>query len=235
MKELTIKEKAQRYDEALERANAEYEDDDRRFRATLERIFPELKESEDEKMLREIKRYIKEQGNKPTGLPNGTAAVADMLAWLEKQGEQKPDIIIPKFRVGDTIRIKNSDAEYTITEISNGYYSGRGWCLNIAAGDECGDYELVEQNHALNDEDIRRYNSILSSIKYCSEQYPCKKEYDNDIDWLKSLKDRVQPQNKWKPSEEQMAALLVAVGDEKKLGSNAHKELYRLYLQLKKL
>jgi hypothetical protein len=56
---------------------------------------------------------------------------------------------------------------------------------------------MDEQNHALNDEDIRRYNSILSSIKYCSEQYPCKKEYDKDINWLK---DRVQPQPKqeWK-------------------------------------
>ena len=57
----------------------------------LEKLFPELKESEDERMLREIKRYIKEQGDKPTGLPNGTVAVSDMIAWLEKQGEQKPN------------------------------------------------------------------------------------------------------------------------------------------------
>ena len=53
------------------------------------KYFPELKESEDEKMFREIKRYIKEQGNKPTGLPNGTVAVSDMIAWLEKQKELK--------------------------------------------------------------------------------------------------------------------------------------------------
>ena len=58
------------------------------IRTALDTVIPELKESEDKKMLREIKRYIKEQGNKPIGLPNGTAAVADMLAWLEKQGEQ---------------------------------------------------------------------------------------------------------------------------------------------------
>lgn len=37
----------------------------------------------------------------------------------------------------------------------------------------------------------------------------------------------------WKPSDEQMAALLVAVGDEKKLGSSSYKELYELYLQIK--
>lgn len=50
-------------------------------------LVPELTESEDERMLREIKRYIKEQGDKPTGLPNGTVAVSDMIAWLEKQKE----------------------------------------------------------------------------------------------------------------------------------------------------
>lgn len=58
-------------------------------KAVFAKYFPELKESKDEKMLREIKRYIKEQGNKPTGLPNGTVAVSDMIAWLEKQKELK--------------------------------------------------------------------------------------------------------------------------------------------------
>jgi len=51
----------------------------------LETLIPELKESEDERTLREIKKYIKEQGDKPTGLPNGTVSVSDMIAWLEKQ------------------------------------------------------------------------------------------------------------------------------------------------------
>lgn len=53
----------------------------------IKTLIPELAESEDERMLREIKRYIKEQGDKPTGLPNGTVAVSDMIAWLEKQKE----------------------------------------------------------------------------------------------------------------------------------------------------
>lgn len=59
----------------------------------LEFLVPEVRElresydkqQEDKRMLREIKRYIKEQGDKPTGLPNGTVAVADMITWLEKQ------------------------------------------------------------------------------------------------------------------------------------------------------
>ena len=63
----------------------------------LEFLVPEVRElresydkqQEDKRMLREIKRYIKEQGDKPTGLPNGTVAVSDMIDWLEKQEEQK--------------------------------------------------------------------------------------------------------------------------------------------------
>lgn len=58
----------------------------------LKVLIPELAESEDERMLREIKRYIKEQGDKPTGLPNGTVPVSDMIAWLEKQSEKKPEV-----------------------------------------------------------------------------------------------------------------------------------------------
>lgn len=57
----------------------------------LETLVPELADSEDERMLREIKRYIKEQGDKPNGLPNGTVAISDMIAWFEKQKE--PDYL----------------------------------------------------------------------------------------------------------------------------------------------
>ena len=85
MKELSIEQKAKAYDEALKKAKDMLSYKEVR-REDMEYLFPELKESEDERMLREIKRYIKEQGDKPTGLPNGTAAVADMIAWLEKQG-----------------------------------------------------------------------------------------------------------------------------------------------------
>ena len=80
-----------KYKEALERmkswAKGEHPECFSEAQKTAEFIFPELKESEDERMLREIKRYIKEQGDKPTGLPNGTVAVSDMIAWLEKQKE----------------------------------------------------------------------------------------------------------------------------------------------------
>ena len=46
MKELSIKEKGQAYDKAIKEAYIAYKDEDRHLKSTLERIFPELKESE---------------------------------------------------------------------------------------------------------------------------------------------------------------------------------------------
>lgn len=149
MKELTIGQKAQRYDEILARAksaNLPYYKENimSKVKEFVDYILPELKDSDDENVRKDMIETIKKESK---DFPSSVIAEKSntWLAWLEKQGEQKPSIIIPKFRVGDTIRIKNSDAEYTITEISDGYYRGKGWCLDIVAGDESGDYELVEQ------------------------------------------------------------------------------------------
>ena len=46
MKELSINEKAQTYNKAIKEAYIAYKDEDRHLKSTLERIFPELKDSE---------------------------------------------------------------------------------------------------------------------------------------------------------------------------------------------
>ena len=51
--------------------------------------------------------------------------------------------IEPKFMVGDTIRLKNSEAEYTITNIHDRCYHGKGWSLDIEKTDASDDWELV--------------------------------------------------------------------------------------------
>ena len=54
-------------------------------------------------------------------------------------------------------------------------------------------------------------------------------------DWLKSLKDIVQHQNTWKPSDEQMGALAEALSLAKNCGEESAFDLRTLYEQLKKL
>ena len=80
-------EKARAYDEALAKAKEQYNYPCMRScMGILEEIFPELKESEDEKIRKELIRSFKSLNT--IKVWNGIERT-DILAWLEKQGEQK--------------------------------------------------------------------------------------------------------------------------------------------------
>ena len=128
----TIEEKAQAYDEALSRVKnimaGEYETTFVYSPTLFEEIFPELKEGEDEKMRAmaikavyapEAQSCIKSWGINPD----------DVIAWLEKQGEQKPaDKVEPKFKVGDWVigRATNNEPRQIAEITDNGYKSTYG-------------------------------------------------------------------------------------------------------------
>ena len=65
MKELTIEQKVRAYDEALKEASVVYKGEDKHFKATLERIFPELKESEDERIRKELTEFLRKASGGP--------------------------------------------------------------------------------------------------------------------------------------------------------------------------
>ena len=81
---MTQEEKAKAYDNALERASVAYKDDDRHLKATLERIFPELKENDYKKIKNAILNYFKKMcGNCQDDVCG--VHVEDAIAWVEKQ------------------------------------------------------------------------------------------------------------------------------------------------------
>ena len=77
---MTQEEKAKAYDKALKVIKECNPDENGFITIYPQEIFPELEESEDERIRKEIIEYIK----------TGTYR-KDWLAWLEKQGEQKQD------------------------------------------------------------------------------------------------------------------------------------------------
>jgi len=102
------------------------------------------------------------------------------------------------------------------------------------------------------DDGILSHKCAITAVKKLYEQKPWSEEDDynlqcmiakvvNDIhngnvgrnneliSWLKSIKDRVQPQKQWKPSDEQVEAL------EKECIAHSNYKLCRLLEQLKKL
>lgn len=82
MKELSIEEKARRYDEAIKSAKSKIKNDKDHvlYEDDVIEIFPELKESEDEKIRREIKAFIKSRGSQIT-----QSKTDAWIAWLDKQ------------------------------------------------------------------------------------------------------------------------------------------------------
>ena len=107
MKELSIEEKARRYDEAIERAREFVNKDDVEV---TEYIFPELVESEDERISKELIEQVQyivaedyEVDDEGNVLPCYRERINKYIAWLEKQGSQNADKVEPKFKVGDWI------------------------------------------------------------------------------------------------------------------------------------
>ena len=117
----------EKYEQALKRAKELLEDMDKgdyfASNGDIENIFPELKEkeSEDEKIRKAIHIYLDWLDGRKACAPKGIYSIKEMLAWLEKQGENKPtDKVEPKFKTGDWI-IFNGVILH-IDEVVNGYY-----------------------------------------------------------------------------------------------------------------
>lgn len=157
------------YKQALERAKALY-DNELSSADTLiacEAIFPELAESEDEKIKKELIAFLKE--NHETGRADETWSLSGIerwIAWLEKQGST---VLSNSSNIG-TDKQKPTD--------------------NVEP-------KLVEQNPAWSEDDeyifgetIQHLEELIriEKIKHLSidVQY-----YQRDIDWLKTIKQRL--------------------------------------------
>lgn len=97
---MTQEQKAKRYDEALERAKSMIDDlrkgEDILAVSDLEEMFPELKESEDERIRKVLIHIVKGACNKydMTYYYQGVEVGEEkLLAWLEKQGQVKESSI----------------------------------------------------------------------------------------------------------------------------------------------
>lgn len=113
------------YKQALGRANAKIETyyhlGNTSAAKSIEEIFPELRESEDERIRKELLNYCKAAaGGKAEILPN--INFDKCIFWLEKQGEQKPaDKIKTKFKVGNWV-VQDNIGVYKIIEICKSWY-----------------------------------------------------------------------------------------------------------------
>lgn len=87
---MTQEDKAKRYDEAIEKAKEWYSDAQIGigFKANLEKLFPELKESDDERIRKELLEHCKNQAKPYIYTGNKCPQIQSWITWLEKQGKE---------------------------------------------------------------------------------------------------------------------------------------------------
>ena len=191
MKELSIEEKARRYDEALATTRKLYNMRGDWTNLEIESIFPELRKSEDEK----IRKFLIQMAQ------NGHGEDKDWwnkcVAWLEKQGEQKPTEWSEEderdFNVIYGIIYNSCNAEDASRLIE--------WLKNLK------DRVQPQPQQQWSEEDEAIWAEISDLLWEGYKQSSSKFSWDDIRNWvnpkLKSLKDRYT----WKPSDEQIDAL----------------------------
>ena len=239
----TIEEKAKAYDEALERAKQiimDYDYDE--HNNVFMEIFPELMESEDERIKKALIRF-----HKSTIDIDGIKG-NEIVDWIEKQGEQKPTVemksaeeslgidsetynkIMDECIYGDDKQKPAwSEEESIISDLLD--YFDEDKCLKHEVNDIIKWLKTIKpQQKGWGENEIKMLDNLIT---YLDGRKDLLEEIKKSIyiDWLKSLKDIYT----WKPSDEQMKALhdLNLTGNISHVGQG--QELINLYNDLKKL
>ena len=87
-------------EEKFEEAKRLYETANADQRYVLETLFPELRESEDERIRKELISFFTERAKYTEDSTFGGLSSKEIIAWLEKQAKQKPVISYDALREG---------------------------------------------------------------------------------------------------------------------------------------
>lgn len=188
MKELSIEEKAKRYESALERCRKLYNEAKANGYATdmedYETIFQELAEPEDERIRKALLKMVYDINNRLIWVDYGIHK-EDALNWLEKQGNQdnaedveEPDFF-DDFRKSDVEVDSNEDG--LIAETIRYKKEKQG-----------------EQKTAWSEEDEKFLNVAINILNSSKVYTKSPDKYEDTINWLKSFKERFQLQNRHK-------------------------------------
>lgn len=207
------------------------------YKTDLESIFPELKESEDERIRKELIEHCKNQAEPYIKTGNKCPQIQSWIAWLEKQGEQKVNyttlaetgngginaLVTREVSANDyeeepVIKMKSPEESLGIS--SKKYNNIVNDCI------------YGEQKPAWSEEDSKRLQRIIDFLWHNRKgDTDTIYQQEQDVDWLKSLR----PQKQWKPTKEQMDALAWALSLAKNCGEECAFDLRTLQDQLKKL
>ena len=218
-------------EEKLEEAKRLYKTANADQKYVLERLFPELKESEDEKIRKELLDFCK---NRAEYYPNDPKYknISAWIAWLEKKGEQKLTewSEIDKANLEDSIYFVKEFRRSNLCDNESRLQNSRT-CIEWLASLK--DRVLPQPKQGWSEEDKKYLNNlyrIIYSYRENTSNETDKSRADGCERWLNSLR----PQNTWKPSDSQIECLSDAIKRYNSQGYTAP-VLKELLEQLKKL
>lgn len=172
---MTEKEKAEAYDEAKARMSRAF-NSNRCTIGFMNEIFPELAESEDEKIRKALicgMNALKTNRKKETF---AAIPIDDCITWLENQSESD-EIKAKEFLINKGYPIDANGTFPTYEEMYN----------IIREGLE----KQVEQKPKWTEEDESKVYDIIYFLNTAKAHYASTEALDDCVDWLKSLKQRI--------------------------------------------
>ena len=221
MKELSIEEKAKRYDEILARAegaNLPYYKEDvmSKVKEFVDYLIPELKESEDERIRKELLEHCKNQAKPYIQTGNKCPQIQSWIAWLEKQRDKDKLIQeLGEYKVKYTQEVLSQhlekQGEQNLDNSAKNCKDEQKPKEKTKIYDSMDDLiadALIEEIEGSELDDRGKYNRIhwieshrqkhawseedikmFVNIKACLRN--ANKNYSGELDWLKSLKERI--------------------------------------------
>ena len=238
MKELSIEQKARRYDEILARAegaNLPYYKEDimSKVKEFVDYLIPELKESEDERIRKELLEHCKNQAKPYIQTGNKCPQIQSWIAWLEKQRDKDKLIKeLGEYKVKYTQEVLSrqleKQGEQNLDNSAKNCKDEQKPKEKAKIYDSMDDLiadALIEEIEGSELDDRGKYNRIhwieshrqkhawseedikmFVNIKACLRN--ANKDYSREVDWLKSIKPR--PKNEWSEEDERTLLRLIA-------------------------
>ena len=224
MKELSTEEKAKAYDEAIERAKKLQKTcNSTAVVGWCEYIFPQLKESEDEKIRKALLRWL--QSNSYTSIAG--IQIKNVIAWFEKQGEHK------RFR--DSIQVGDNVTKNEYNELINLSQLNRVAKQNADILEKQGN-----QKPTWSKDDEKKRNLLIGilNVNHPNGHFKVNPigttdmeamSKDELVSWLKSLNKKYT----WKPSDDDINLLKEV--EQALLGKDCHNRFVDFMWKLKKI
>ena len=178
------------------------------------KVIIELKESEDERIRKSLVKYF-EKFN-PKDMWDKMLSIGDVLAYFEKQKEQKPidiDFVSDWLRKHTKTYVNSEYNEFHKTVEYDGSINIEHLIEDLKKAMEQQSFahenDFVSKPAEWSEEDESYLQTVIGEMEASKKEaleYE-HKIYDAIIFWLKSLPERFNLQPHWKPSEEQMEAL----------------------------